>query len=88
MTRYEKFKDGIEFIAGEGTARSIDVAVNTAEDFIDCEFCPCRSECLKRLEDVEPTFNGDDKIAFSNARLLFTHDTCQNLLKEYLSGEV
>lgn len=88
MTRYEKFKDGIEFLAGEGTARSIEVAVNTSEEFIRCEFCPCRSECEKRIAAADINFEGEDKTAFSDVKLILTHDTCQNLLKEYLSGEV
>ena len=88
MTRYEKFKDGIEFIAGEGTASSIDVAINTAEEFINCEFCPCKLECIKRFEDAESTFTGDDKTAFSNARLIFAQNNCQDLLREYLSSEI
>lgn len=49
MTRYEKFKDGMEFLGGEGSAKTIEEATELARDMIECAFCPCYKECQRVL---------------------------------------
>lgn len=79
MTRYEKFKDGMEFLHGEGSAKTLEDAVELAAEFIECEFCPCYKEC-ERICSVACRGEEYDIDA--------SHRICRNLLKEYLSGEV
>lgn len=38
MTRYEKFKPGMEFL--HGSIKTIDDAVDISYDFLECWYCP------------------------------------------------
>lgn len=43
MTRYEKFKDGMEFL--HGSIKTIDDAVGISYDFLECWDCPFQASC-------------------------------------------
>lgn len=51
MTRYEKFKEGIAFLHGEESAKTIEDAAETALDFIDCYSCPAYKSCVGECEE-------------------------------------
>ena len=45
MTRYEKFKPGMAFLHGEEFVETLEDALETTYDFVDCLNCPVNKTC-------------------------------------------
>lgn len=45
MTRYEKLKPGIAFLNGDSSVKTLEDAIATVRDFIECWNCPVRELC-------------------------------------------
>lgn len=47
MTRFEQLKPGIAFLNGDSSVATLEDAVATVRDFIECWNCPVRDSCPK-----------------------------------------